>query len=100
MSEWISVKDRLPSVEDCEGKHTFAFVIVSVLDMGCTWSEFGGFPEPYDRAFVTSASFDTEQKIWDVCGCQLNALIPIEDAPTHGLYVTHWIPLPDPPKQE
>lgn len=97
--KWISVEDRLPTIEDCEGDHSFAFVNVTVCDSGISWPMYGACEDLYERIFVTSASFDTKQKIWDVCGCQLNALIPQEDAPK-GMFVTHWMPMPNPPKEE
>lgn len=94
MSEWISVKDRLPKNRDIWGRY-----IVCVL---CSY--FDVFGEPYDDKFVIQANYDSNQKIWHLdfedYKEQLNALIDIDDAPVEGHYVTHWMPLPEPPKEE
>ena len=92
--EWISVKDRLP--ENCDGR---VQCVVCVLR-----SYRDAFGEPCDEKVVIQANYDCNQKIWNLdfeeWKEQLNALIDIDDAPEEGDYITHWMPLPEPPKEE
>lgn len=92
--EWISVKDRLP--ENCDGR---VQCVVCVL---CSYRD--AFGEPCDEKVVIQANYDCNQKIWNLdfeeWKEQLNALIDIDDAPEEGDYITHWMPLPEPPKEE
>lgn len=92
MPAWISVKDKLPKAEDVYG-----WVSCTVTVMESVSNPFTD--EPYDRKFVSTAVFDTEQKIWHVGRDEssevlVNALLNMEDAPLTGYYVTHWMPLP------
>lgn len=78
MSNWISVKDKLP---ECSAQ----------------WNRY----IVYAEEFVMTATYDGEQKIWHLdCDEQLNALIDIEDAPLNGDYVIYWMPLPEPPEED
>lgn len=91
--EWISVKDGLP-------KQTENFTQYNVTVIRSHWptSTYDTCDSPYDEEFVTTARYDSEQKIWHLdCDECLNALIDIEDAPLNGDFVTHWMPLPDLP---
>lgn len=73
MSEWISVEERLPSDErSVLAYYGFGFDGVPASDMRFmgTLSYFCFDPEPH----------------WQHAG--------------HGVVVTHWMPLPEPPKEE
>lgn len=92
--EWNSVKDGLP-----KQKENFERYIVTVLRSHCPTSTYDSCDSPYDEEFVTTASYDSEQKIWHLdCEECLNALIDIEDSPLNGDFVTDWMLLPKPPK--
>ena len=96
MSEWISVKSRLP-----EHSAQWKRYIVTVLRSHWPTSSYDMCDAPYDEEFVMTAAYDSEQKIWHLdCDEQLNALIDIEDAPLNGDCVTYWMPLPEPPKED
>ena len=97
--EWISGTERLPGRE----KKLEPWKKYNVVVLRSHWptSSYDLCDAPYDEEIVTTASYDSEQKIWHLdWGAQLNALIDIEDSPLNGDYVTHWMPLPEPPKGE
>lgn len=88
MNNWISVKEKLPDDSDIWES------CVVYVDNSCSYS--------YYVPFVTFAKYDSKQKIWhielsDMC---LNALLKQEDISYDGFYVTHWMPMPEPPKGE
>lgn len=90
---WISVKDALPKPSEQWESYN-----VVVLRSHFPTSSYDICDSPYDEEFVTTAAYDSNQKIWHLdWDEQLNALIGIEDAPLNGDYVTHWMPLPEPP---
>ena len=99
VQDWISVTEQLPGREkELEPWKTYNVV---VLRSHCPTSSYDLCDAPYDEEIVTTASYDSEQKIWHLdWGAQLNALIDIEDSPLNGDYVTHWMPMPQPPKGE
>jgi hypothetical protein len=74
--KWISVKDRLPEAveEDVNGKTAFSdFVLVYlVCDDGFT--------------YITNDKCRVNDKSW------------LHEIPGEGCKVTHWMPLPEPPK--
>lgn len=82
MAEWISVKDRLPEkkpimIATTAYQNSSDFVIVYIDNV--TW--------PYRRKIVTLGRYDYDCEDWKI----KNAYRGI---------VTHWMPLPEPPKEE
>ena len=76
VNRWISVKDRLPEAveKDVNGKIAFSdFVLVYLV---------------YDNGFtyITNDRFRVDSKSW------------LHEIPGEGCKVTHWMPLPEPPK--
>ena len=96
MSEWISVKDKLPEKHECWHRYN-----ITVMRSHYPTSSYDLCDEPYEEKIVTTAAYDSNQKIWHLdWDEQLNALIDIDDAPLNGDFVTHWMPLPEPPKED
>lgn len=95
---WISVSDELPPVRK-DGNFNEYLVIVQRSHFPT--SSYDLCDVPYSETFVTAACFDSVQKIWHIIGWNedLNALIPIEDSPLNGDYITHWMELPEPAKE-
>ena len=90
VGEWICVQDELPPITD-----NFKEYIVCVMRSHYPTSTYDVVDSPYSEEIVTTARYDSQQKIWHLSwGEQLNALIDIEDSPLNGDYVTHWMPLP------
>jgi hypothetical protein len=76
VNQWISVNDRLPEAveEDVNGKIAFSeFVLVYLV---------------YDNGFtyITNDKCRVDDKSW------------LHEIPGEGCKVTHWQPLPEPPK--
>lgn len=93
LTEWVSVEERLPENSEC-----WETYIVIVNRSHWPTSSYDPCDAPYDETFVSTAKYDSKQKIWHLdWDEQLNALIDIENAPLNGDYVTHWMPLPEPP---
>lgn len=91
--EWISVQEDLPKKS--------GHYIVTVLRSHWPTSDYDICDSPYDEEFVTTASYDSEQKIWHLDFDEyLNALISIDDAPLNGDFVTDWMELPKKNREE
>ena len=72
---WISVKDGLPDEKQSEITHDFGYVLCATTFGDVRAYKFGtpiGWKEPH---------------FWNGCG-------------NMDEYVTHWMPLPEPPKEE
>lgn len=93
--DWISVKDRLP---ERDGESIYVECIVTIWHYGTDI-----FGDPYERCCTTIAQFDTTQKIWSIgiddVSMHLNALIGLDDLSSDSSYISHWLPLPEPPKE-
>lgn len=76
VNQWISVNDRLPEAveEDVNGKIAFSksVLVYLVYDNGFT--------------YITNDRFRVDSKSW------------LHEIPGEGCKVTHWMPLPEPPK--
>ena len=76
VDSWISVNDRLPEAveEDVNGKIAFSksVLVYLVYDNGFT--------------YITNDRFRVDSKSW------------LHEIPGEGCKVTHWMPLPEPPK--
>lgn len=86
MSDWISVQDKLPEKSDAWKEYLIAIFT------------------PYtDRCLVTTAMYDSYQKIWhlSLLGEEntINAIISPCDVENGEIIITHWMPLPKPPSE-
>lgn len=92
--KWIPVTERLP-----ENDKPYEEYLVNIIRDHfpiSTWDD-----DPYCEEYVTVAQFDDKQKLWYLRGgnTALNALILPEDSRVNTESVTHWMPLPVPPKE-
>lgn len=91
---WISVKDSLPP-----NTEQWKEYIVCVERSHWPTSTYDMVDAPYSEEIVTTAKYDSQQKIWHLrWDEQLNALLNIDDSPLNGDYVTHWMVLPEIPR--
>ena len=82
MAEWISVKDRLPEKA--------GIYIVHIRQDNVN----------YIRN-VFAARYSAEQKIWAIGETIEDTLLMNAITQSHKhIYVSHWMPLPEPPKGE
>lgn len=78
---WIPCEERLP------GKPGYYFV--------CLLAPAGEYRK--ELSYAIGMYFDQEEKLWTDDSASYNALLPPSDA---RYSVTHWMPLPEPPKEE
>ena len=77
MSEWISVKDRLPKLPNAKWCERAVIVYAGDRVM----------PMVYERAIVRGKALERWKWVWG----------RIYDDPQS---ITHWMPLPEPPKEK
>lgn len=94
---WTSVEDGLPE----HRKENFTEYIVNVTRSHWPTSSYDVIDAPYSEEYVTTALYDSDQKVWHLVRSEvvLNALLPAEDAPLNGEFVTYWMPMPELPKE-
>ena len=81
MNNWISVKDRLPE----EGKR--------VIGWGQRWIDVG------EVMYGTADDYDPDHIIPDDQPNEVRWRWHRDGTLVHDQNVTHWMPLPDPPKE-
>lgn len=84
--KWISINERLP--DDC-GRYIVylrAFTGKDNLEL------FG------DLSYVTEMYFDKGQMLWVDRTESYNAILEVVDT-DNEYHITHWMPLPEPPKE-
>ena len=103
MSEWISVDDRLPeSQKDVlayyvnkygEGKTVKAEYVASFSALACDfYDEESDYESDYSEiedAYYVKEGWHERVENWKYSGCEI-----VEGQ------VTHWMPLPEPPKEK
>lgn len=88
---WIPVTERLPEAK--EGNWSGIARVLVTVQPYCFLTDEPATP------YVTSAAYDIEQRIFDVGGLgAVNAVLFESDKPR--LTITHWMPLPEAPKEE
>lgn len=94
-SGWVSVNDKLPKQE----KENYSEYLVVVVRSYWPTSSYDPIDSPYEEEYTTVAMYDSVQKLWHLERSEvvLNALLTVDDAPVNGEYITHWMPLPEPP---
>lgn len=86
----IPCSERLPESDKVWQK----YIVVYRYRYRDTWDDMG------ENEVVTVADYCHEQKVWSMDGGEvINALIDIEDVQPWASYITHWMPLPEPPKE-
>lgn len=88
---WIPATERLPEAK--EGNWSGIARVLVTVQPYCFLADEPATP------YVTSAAYDIEQRIFDVGGLgTVNAVLFESDKPR--LTITHWMPLPEAPKEE
>lgn len=87
-TRWIPCSERLPESDKVWQK----YIVVYRYRHRDLWDDM------CENAVVTVADYCHEQKVWSMDGgAVINALIDIEDVQPWASYITHWMPLPEPP---
>lgn len=87
--KWVHVMERLP-----EEHGRYIVLLKASEDETKRWIEWGLGD---DADIVLEMFYDADQKIWKTEYGAYNAILSVVNR-EHDSYVTHWIPLPPPPK--
>ena len=91
LSSWIPVTERLPE----EAGRYLVFLKASA-DERNRWKEYGWEGDP---SYVIEALYNSRQKLWETETFAYNAVLSEVDMENDDA-VTHWMPLPERPKEE
>lgn len=88
-TRWIPCSERPPESDEVWQKYIVVYCH-NYLDI---WDDINA------TTFVTVADYNSEQKVWKLDSDEVvNALILPENIQLHASYITHWMPLPEPPE--
>lgn len=88
---WIPCSERLPDSDEVWGK----YIVVYRYSCPSIWDDIS------ENVSVTVADYCHEQKVWSMDGGEvINALIDSENVQPFASRITHWMPLPEPPKED
>lgn len=83
---WIPCSERLPENDEIWQKYNVVY-------------NYRAFAWDSDNTVVTAADYNNEQKVWSLDnGEVINALITPENIQPKASYISHWMPLPEPPE--
>ena len=89
-TRWIPCSERLPESDEVWQKYIVVYCY-NCLDI---WDDMNAM------TFVSVADYNSEQKVWKLGNDEVvNALILPENIQLHAGYITHWMPLPEPPEE-
>lgn len=93
-TRWIPCSERLPENHDIWEQYNVLLCVYRPAWYG------DGDDEYAEEKYVLPAEYNQEQKVWRVSGSGeiINALI--EGKSPWRSYISHWMPLPEPPKEE
>ena len=89
-TRWIPCSERLPESDEVWQKYIVVYCY-NYLDI---WDDMNAMTS------VSVADYNSEQKVWKLGSDEVvNALILPENIQLHAGYITHWMPLPEPPEE-
>lgn len=91
MSKWKKAEEVLP---EKSGEYIVAFCFGRKYIDKCSIRDF-----PEDTFVSTVAFYDSIEKLWMMDHVCYNALIKLEDKPFNCCYISHWMELPELPKE-
>ena len=92
---WIPVSERLPDVPG-------TYLVFVKEPKKYTESRIRGEVEEwenFDFSYVKPAFYNNDQSVWDDDDILMNANLDVVNT-YEAFHVTHWMPLPEPPKEE
>ena len=104
--EWISVKDKLPP---CDGNNQLSFSLAyhSIYGVGVAWfhvldeGQIEELEEDFHDKYLCTAHFISNRLDGNYCIDNEEGIYIFENSPHFRNLgtVTHWMPLPEPPKE-